>query len=142
MTSWDPRGPRLLIVLPRGAQILEGIRDAVREASIDSGSFVGLGAIEAPRLAWFDRYEQRYRETTFEGVWEIASLVGNVTQYEGDPRIHAHMVISDRSCQTRAGHLAGGVVGITCEIVLTPFETPVARRFDDVLHLPLIDLSN
>ena len=70
----------------------------------------------------------------------IASLVGNVTRYEGEPRIHAHMVVSDRSCRTRAGHLAGGVVGVTCEIALTPFDEPVERHLDDAFHLPLIDL--
>jgi uncharacterized protein len=140
VTPWARRGQHVLVVLARGTELLEGIREAVRAASVDSGSFVGVGAIEAPRLAWFDRYEQRYRETSLEGVWEIASLIGNVTRYENAPRVHAHMVVSDRSCQTRAGHLVGGVVGVTCEIVLTPFEAPVERSFDEALHLPLIDL--
>lgn len=142
MTIWARHGVEVLVVLPRGTDLMDGIRDAVEEASVESCSFVGVGAIEAPRLAWFDRYEKRYRETSLEGVWEIASLIGNVTRYENAPRIHAHMVVSDRSCQTRAGHVAGGVVGVTCEIVLTPFDAPVERRFDDALHLPLIDLSD
>ncbi|MGH7543042.1 MAG: PPC domain-containing DNA-binding protein [Gemmatimonadota bacterium] len=142
MTIWARHGVEVLVVLPRGTDLMDGIRDAVEEASVESCSFVGVGAIEAPRLAWFDRYEKRYRESSLEGVWEIASLIGNVTRYENAPRIHAHMVVSDRSCQTRAGHVAGGVVGVTCEIVLTPFDAPVERRFDDALHLPLIDLSD
>jgi hypothetical protein len=142
VTSWVRRRRDVLVVLPRGTELLEGILEAVREASIESGSFVGLGAIEAPRLAWFDRYERRYRETSLEGVWEIASLIGNVTRYENAARVHAHIVVSDRSCQTRAGHLVGGMVGVTCEIVLSPFEAPVERRFDDALHLPLIDLTD
>lgn len=142
MTAWTRTGDRVLVVLPRGIEILDGIREAVLEASIESGSLIGLGAIEAPRLAWFDRYERRYRETTLEGVWEIASLVGNVTRYEDAPRIHVHAVLSDRSCRTRAGHLVGGTVGVTCEVVLAPFDAPVERRFDDALHLPLIDLSD
>ncbi|HKY60205.1 MAG TPA: DUF296 domain-containing protein [Gemmatimonadota bacterium] len=140
MTPWARRGRDVVVVLARGIDLLEGIREAAEAASVESGSLVGVGAIEAPRLAWFDRYEQRYRETGLEGVWEIASLIGNVTRYDDAPRIHAHAVVSDRSCRTRAGHLVGGVVGVTCEIVLTPFEAPVERRFDDTLHLPLIDL--
>ena len=142
MTIWARQGVDVLVVLPRGTDLLGGIRGAAEEASVESGSFVGLGAVEAPRLAWFDRYEQRYRETTFEGLWEIASLTGNVTRYENAPRVHAHMVVSDRSCRTRGGHVVGGVVGVTCEIVLTPFDAPVERRLDDALHLPLIDLPD
>lgn len=140
MTAWARRERDLLIVLARGTDLLDGLREAVREAAVESGSFVGLGAVEAPRLAWFDRYEQRYRETSLEGVWEIAGLTGNVTRYEDAPRIHAHVIVSDRSCETRAGHLLGGVVGVTCEIVLTPFESPVERVFDESLRLPLIEL--
>lgn len=142
MTIWARHGAGVLVVLSRGTDVRDGIRDAAEEASVESCSFVGLGAIEAPRLAWFDRYEQRYRETSFEGVWEIVSLIGNVTRFEDALRVHAHMVISDRSCHTRGGHLVGGVVGVTCEIVLTPFDAPVERRFDDALHLPLIDLTD
>ncbi|MGH7570773.1 MAG: PPC domain-containing DNA-binding protein [Gemmatimonadota bacterium] len=141
MRVWARRGAHVLIVLPRGSEILEGVREAAREAAIESASFVGLGAVEQLRLAWFDRYETRYRESTLEGVWEIASLIGNVTRYEGAPRVHAHLVASDRSCQVRAGHLAGGVVAVTCEITLTPFDAPLERRFDDAFNLPLIELS-
>lgn len=142
MTIWVRHGTDVLVVLPRGADLIGGIRDAAEEAAVESCSFVGLGAIEAPRLAWFDRYEQRYRETGFEGVWEIASLIGNVTRYENALRVHAHIVISDRSCRTRGGHVVGGLVGVTCEVVLTPFDMPVERRFDDALRLPLIDLTD
>jgi predicted DNA-binding protein with PD1-like motif len=142
VTIWARHGADVLVVLPRGTELLQGVRNAVEEAAVESCSFVGLGAIEAPRLAWFDRYEQRYRETTFEGLWEIASLIGNVTRYENAPRVHAHMVVSDRSCRTRGGHVVGGVVGVTCEIVLSPFDAPVERRFDGALHLPLIDLTD
>lgn len=140
MTAWARRGGHLLVVLPRGTELLDGIREAAREAAIESASFVGLGAVEHLRLAWFDRYEKRYREGTFEGVWEIASLIGNVTRYQDAPRVHAHIVASDRSYRVRAGHLAGGVVAVTCEITVTPFDAPVERRFDDVFNLPLIDL--
>ena len=142
MTIWARHGADVLVVLPRGTELLEGVRNAVEEAAVESCWFVGLGAIEGPRLAWFDRYEQRYRETSLEGVWEIASLTGNVTRYENAPRVHAHMVVSDRSCRTRGGHVVGGVVGVTCEIVLTPFDAPVERRLDEALHLPLIDLPD
>ncbi len=142
MSAWARRGTHVLLVLPRGAELLDGIREAAREAAIGSAAFVGLGAVEQLRLAWFDRYEKRYREGTLEGVWEIASLVGNVTRFEDAPRVHAHVVASDRSYRVRAGHLVGGVVAVTCEITLTPFEAPVERRFDDAFNLPLIDLSS
>lgn len=142
MSAWARRGPdRVVIVLPRGADVLAGIVGAAAEAGVESGAFTGLGAIENPRLAWFDREEKTYRERDLAGVWEIASLTGNLTRYAGAPRIHAHVTLSGPGMEALAGHLAGGVVGVTCEVALTAWDPPVTRRFDPAVGLPLIDLA-
>lgn len=139
MSPWARRGPHLVIVLPRGADVLEAIVEAAAEAGVAGGSFTGLGAIENPRLAWFDRDSRTYLERVLPGVWEIAGLTGNLTRYEGEPRIHAHVTVSGPDMAARAGHLSGGVVGVTCEVALTVWDPPVKRRFDPAIGLPLID---
>ncbi len=141
MTAWTRRNDHVVITLARGTPILDGIADAIREAEVVSGALMGIGAIESPRLAWFDRYEKTYRERTFEGVWEIASLIGNIAQFEDDIRLHCHMVVSDRDCQARGGHLTAGVVGVTCEITVVPYVDPLMRSMGPESALPLLDLS-
>lgn len=141
MTAWTRRDDHVVIALGRGSPVLEGIADALREAEVVSGSLVGIGAIEHPRLAWFDRWEKQYREQTFEGVWEIASLIGNATQFQDDIRLHCHAVISDRNCNTCGGHLTAGVVGVTCEITVVSYADPLMRSMDPESGLPLLDLS-
>lgn len=141
MTAWTRRNEHLVIVLPRGERVLDGIAEACRESEIVSGSLMGIGAIELPRLAWFDRWEKAYRERTFEGVWEIASLIGNIAQFEDDVRLHCHAVISDRNCNTHGGHLTAGVVGVTCEVTVVPYADPLMRSMDPECALPLLDLS-
>ncbi len=140
MSPWSRRGDHVLIVLPRGEDVLEGIVRAAREAEIASGLFVGIGAIEAPKLAWFDRYERMYQERTFDGVWEIVNMTGNLTQYDGELRIHCHLTAGGRDCHLRGGHLTGGRVGVTCEVTLVPYSDPVTRRMNDEFELPLLDL--
>lgn len=139
--SWKRIGDHVVIVLPRGASVGDGIRDAAEEAGVASGSFTGIGAAENIRLAWFDRYEKCYREHALEGVWEIVALIGNVTRFEGAPRIHCHAVVSDRGCSTRAGHLVEASVAVTCEVSLMPYAEPLERAMDPAFKLPLIDLS-
>lgn len=130
----------MLIVLPRGADVLDGVLAAAREAEVASGAFSGIGAIESPRLAWFDRYNKAYRERTFDGVWEIANMTGNLSRYDGELRLHCHLTASDRDCRVRAGHLAGGKVAVTCEVTLVPYDDPLVRRMDADFDLPLLDL--
>ncbi len=141
MNTWTRCDDHVVIVLRRGEPVLEGIADALRGAEVVSGSLMGIGAIDHPRLAWFDRYEKHYRERTFDGVWEIASLVGNVAQFQDDIRLHCHAVISDRNCDTYGGHLTAGVVGVTCEITVVPYADPLLRSIDPECALPLLDLS-
>ncbi|MEJ2151502.1 MAG: DNA-binding protein [Gemmatimonadota bacterium] len=141
MSAWIRRNDHLVIVLGRGTPVLEGIADELREAEVVSGSLMGIGAIDQPRLAWFDRYEKQYRERTFDGVWEIASLIGNVSQFQDDIRLHCHAVISDRNCNTGGGHLTAGVVGVTCEITVVSYADPLHRSMDPECALPLLDLS-
>ncbi len=141
MTTWKRCDDHLVIVLGRGTPVLEGVADALREAEVVSASLMGIGAIDHPRLAWFDRYEKQYRERTFDGVWEIASLIGNATQFQDDIRLHCHAVISDRNCNTCGGHLTAGVVGVTCEITVVPYGDPLLRSIDPECALPLLDFS-
>ena len=121
--------------------MLEGIADAVREAEVASGTLVGIGAVEKPRLAWFDRYEKAYRERTFDGVWEIVSLIGNLAQFNDDIRLHCHLIVSDRDCNVRGGHMTAGIVGVTCEIALVAYSDPLVRSINEQAGLPLLDLS-
>lgn len=141
MRTWVRRGDHVVVVLPRGADVLEGIETAAREAGLASAAFVGIGAIERPRLAWFDREAKTYREREFEGVWEIASLIGNVARHDGGWKVHAHLTAAGPDLAARAGHLAGGVVGVTCEVVMTGWDDPLVRRMDPAFDLPLIDLG-
>jgi predicted DNA-binding protein with PD1-like motif len=142
VSPWSRRGDYLVIVLPRGADVLEGILAAAQEAEVTSGALTGIGAIESPRLAWFDRYNKAYRERTFDGVWEIANMTGNLSQSEGELRLHCHLTAADRECRVRAGHLAGGRVAVTCEVTVVPYDDPLVRRMDPAFDLPLLDLQD
>lgn len=136
---WVRRDGHILVVLPRGSEVLEGIVEAAREAEVASAALSGVGAIEHPRLAWFDREARVYRDRVFEGVWEIAHLTGNLARLDGELRIHAHATIAGADLAARAGHLLGGTVGVTCEVVLVVWEEPILRRVDPAYDLPLID---
>jgi len=141
VSPWKRLGERIQIVLPVGTEVLDGIVAAAGEAGVASAAFVGLGAIESPRLAWFDRDVKEYREWTFGGVFEIANLTGNLARMDGEPRIHCHATIAGPDLEAHAGHLVGGTVGVTCEVTLFPFDGSLERRTDSRFDLPLLDLS-
>ena len=65
---------------------------------------------------------------TFEGVFEIVSLVG--TFEAGDS--HLHISVADNTGKTMGGHLKiGSIVGVTAEVVIGELDNvKFIRKFD------------
>ena len=64
---------------------------------------------------------------TFEGTFEIVSLVGTVEKGNS----HLHISISDKEGQVFGGHLKESVIGVTAEVVIGEIETlEFKRKFD------------
>jgi uncharacterized protein len=72
---------------------------------------------------------------------EVVSLIGDVAVEDGEPKIHAHVVIGKRDGATLGGHLLEGRVRPTLEIVLTEAPEHLRREFDSVSGLALIRLE-
>ena len=76
---------------------------------------------------------------------ELVSLDGNITRYEGKPYIHAHATFAYRGESGKAailsGHLLEAVIGLTGEIVLTPADGAITRRYIDELGIRVWDFS-
>ena len=49
-------------------------------------------------------------------------MEGNVALKDGEPFIHAHVVLSDHKMQTLGGHLFETTVGVAGEFFLTQFD--------------------
>ena len=62
---------------------------------------------------------------TYEGTFEITSLVGTVEKKNS----HLHITISDKDGKTFGGHLKNGsIVGITAEIVVAELDELIFKR--------------
>ena len=70
------------------------------------------------------------------------SLVGNVARdAQGEPKLHAHVVVGRADGTAHGGHLLEGHVWPTLEVILSAHEEPLRRSVDEETGLPLLDLS-
>jgi hypothetical protein len=69
------------------------------------------------------------------------SLIGNVTLYEGKPKVHGHIVIGKRDSSAHGGHLIEAIVRPTLELLILESATGLIRTLDKEINLPLIDLN-
>jgi predicted DNA-binding protein with PD1-like motif len=69
-------------------------------------------------LGYFDRERKEYEEIEVDEQVEVLTLLGDVTVAEGEPKIHAHVVLGKRNAAV-GGHLLRAQVWPT----LPPFRT-------------------
>ena len=127
------------LVLATGDEAMTALTSVARERQLRATQFTAIGAFSRVVVAYFDWTTKQYRNTTIGEQVEVLSLVGDVTLENGQPKVHAHVVISKADATAHGGHLVEGLVRPTLEIVMT--ETPgyLRRRFDPESGLALID---
>jgi uncharacterized protein len=71
---------------------------------------------------------------------EALSPVGSISEPDGSPRLHTHVVLGLRDGSARGGHLLSATVRRTLEILLTESPRHLRRSVDARTGLPLMDL--
>jgi predicted DNA-binding protein with PD1-like motif len=130
-------GKQLMVRIEPDAELIRSITELARNKSIQAGSFVAIGALKRARLAYFDQKGYQYREMTIDSPHEMASCAGNISLKDGQPFVHAHVVLSDETGSTKAGHLMEGIV-FAAEVHLHQLQGPrLERQYDKTTGLSL-----
>ena len=102
--------------LDRGEEIVECLRGLAVREGIRAGIVSGIGAVGETDIGFFDPATLAYETRRFEGDHEIGALTGNISELDGLPFPHCHIVIAGRDMVAHTGHLFRGVVTVTCEV--------------------------
>ena len=102
---------------------------------------VVLGVVNKIDIGVFDTTNKTYHSNQFEGTFEIVSLLGTLTQMNGEPYLHAHMSMGDMQGNMLGGHLTSAVVSATAEIVLHLIPGTVDREFNEKIGLNLFKFA-
>ncbi len=132
-------GSDYIIRFDRGDELITELTKLCRDENIKCGSISGLGAADEVTLGVFNLKTFRYEKTTFKGVFEIASCVGNASRKDGEVYLHLHMTVSNPSNgQVYAGHLNFCHISLTGEFFLHSVDADVDRVYSDEVGLNLM----
>lgn len=129
-----------IIRLIRGEEVVSSINHFCKQNKIKNAVFWGIGSIEDVTLAHYKVNNKKFSEKKFNGIFEIVSLMGNVSLFENKPLVHPHISISDEEMNVFGGHLNKGMVSATVEIVLEVLDSAHNKKMDDEIGLRLFDL--
>ena len=128
------------LVFDAGDEVLAGLLDFARENGVQAASFTGIGAFSDATLAFFQCEKKQYKNIPLAEQVEVLVLAGDITLKEGQPHVHAHVVVGRADGSTRGGHLLEAHVRPTLEVMLTDVPGRLERKRDERSGLWLIDL--
>ena len=134
------------IRLDRGDEIIASLGELCKREGITVASVQGIGGCGSAAVGVFDPDSRTYHRQEVTAMLELISLDGNVTEYEGQPYLHLHASFAyhdDRGeAKVLAGHLLEAVISLTGEIILTPADGRITRRYDDALGIRVWDFES
>ncbi len=130
------------LVFDKGDEVVEGLTNFAAEGGVGAASLTAVGAFGGATLGYFDRDRKEYREIPVEEQVEVLSLLGDIALKDGEPQVHAHVVLGRPDGTTRGGHLLRAHVWPTLEAVLVESPDHLQKRTDEETGLALIDLGN
>ena len=127
-----------LLRLEKGDDLLKTLTEVVKENNIKLATISGLGAVSRVIFGYYDQQDWEYNFIEKKGQFEILSLNGNVSIKDGEPMVHAHIMLADDSGDAFGGHLAEGTEVFASEIEIQELDkADKVRKYDEDTGLTL-----
>ena len=134
---------KYIVRIDKGEDVIDVLKNFCLDKEINLAQITGIGASNLIEIGLFNVNTKEYKTKEFTGMFEITSLVGNVTVKENNPYLHIHINFSNEEGSAFGGHLVKAIISATCEIVLTEIitdeiEGKVDREFNEEIGLNLL----
>jgi predicted DNA-binding protein with PD1-like motif len=128
-----------ILIYQTGDEVVAELMRFAREHQPRSAHFTAIGAFSDVVLAYFDWPTKKYQDIPINEQVEVLTLAGDIAWKEnGEPVVHAHVVVGRSDSSTRGGHLRKGHVRPTLELVLVEYPKHLERKHDAETGLTLI----
>lgn len=126
-----------VIRMERGEEIVEQVKRFAEREGVKLASVQALGAVDDFTVGVYNVAEKQYHARSFQGAYEIVSLVGTINTMNGEVYTHLHMSAGDEEGRVFGGHLSRGVISATVEMVVTLIPGTVDRQLDESIGINL-----
>lgn len=130
-----------VLIFETGDEIAKELKQFAKEQGLGGSSFKAIGALSHAKLGWFNWETKKYEPAAIlnEQI-ELLSMIGDIALKDGEPQVHAHLVIGRKDGIAHGGHLLEARVRPTCELVLTESPAHLEKKIDPESGLALIQI--
>ena len=127
-----------VLVFETGDEVMSNLTAFAKQASLGAAHLTAIGAFHDATLGYFDWEKKEYQQIAIDEQVEVLSLIGDVALKDGEPAVHAHVILGRRDGSTRGGHLIEAHVRPTLEVTLVDSPTQLRKAYDPESGLALI----
>jgi len=126
------------LVFDSGDEVVSGLNDFAGGNGIGAAQLSAIGAFSDVVLGYFDWEAKEYTRIPVREQVEVLSLLGDVALDDGEPKVHAHVVVGRSDGTTLGGHLLEAHVRPTLEVILVESPGHLRKQMDRESGLALI----
>lgn len=127
------------LIFETGDELASGLKKFAKEQKLAGSSFKAIGAFSSVKLGWFNWETKEYEiSVDLHEQVELLSMIGDVALKDGEPQVHAHLVVGRKDGTAHGGHLQEAKVRPTCELILTEAPEHLQKQHDPESGLALI----
>jgi hypothetical protein len=128
------------LIFDKGDEVMGGLSDFAKRERLSGSHFTAIGALSGVTLGYFDRARKDYKKIPLEEQVEVLTLIGDIALDQGEPKVHAHIVVGKSDGSAHGGHLIEARVWPTLELILVESPAHLRRETDKETGLALIRL--
>ena len=129
------------VIFATGDEVTKSLLTFARENKIRASHFTAIGAFKDVTLGYFDWTKKDYEKISIHEQVEVLSLVGNIVMDNGNPKLHAHVVIGKSDGTAHGGHLMEAHVRPILEVIVVESPAHLHRKLDKETGLALINFE-
>ncbi len=130
-----------VIIFDKEEEFITSLTAFAADQALEGSHFTAIGGFCDVTLGYFDRERKDYRRIPLDEQVEVLSLVGNIAEDQGRPKVHAHVVVGKSDGTAWGGHVLEAHVWPTLELVVEDEPEYLRRRTDPATGLALVDVA-
>ena len=140
--TYNKSDNKIFISLSRGENIFTNLYKIFKNEDVKSAWVNGIGAVENVEIGSYNLKHKKYDKLKLKGIFELTSLVGNLSYKDGSPFLHLHVNLSDHKCKVYGGHLFDAKIAAAGEFMINTCNFEIKRKFNQDIGLHLWCMEN
>lgn len=128
------------VIFDTGDEVMTGLLDVARMHNLGASHLTAIGAFSDVVLGYFDRERKEYKRIPLHAQVEVLALIGDIALDDGQPKVHAHVVVGKSDGTAWGGQIMEAHVWPTLEVIIVESPLHLRRRTDPETGLARISV--